>query len=101
QGSRPPRRSERAGAGPFSHGLRPRLRYWSAACAGNRGGGWWPPAQQRTRPERRGKPVDERRVQEDTAERREGSARHALHAFRERRRRRRAEDTYYGSVDAL
>lgn len=45
--------------------------------------------------------MDQRRIQEDTAERRESSARHALDAFRERRRRRRAEDTYYGSVDAI
>jgi hypothetical protein len=34
-------------------------------------------------------------------ERREESARHALHGYRERRRRRRGEDTYFGSADAL
>lgn len=33
--------------------------------------------------------------------RREESARHALHGYRERRRRRRGEDTYFGSADAL
>lgn len=38
---------------------------------------------------------------DDTLERREESARHALHAFRERRRRRRGEDTYFGSADCL
>lgn len=32
---------------------------------------------------------------------RETSAGHVLHAYRERRRRRRAEDTYFGSVDCL
>lgn len=38
---------------------------------------------------------------EDTIERREETARHILHAYRERRRRRRGEDTYFGSVDCL
>jgi hypothetical protein len=33
--------------------------------------------------------------------RREESARHVLHGYRERRRRRRGEDTYFGSADAL
>lgn len=32
---------------------------------------------------------------------REETAGHALHAYRERRRRRRAEDTYFGSADCL
>jgi hypothetical protein len=39
--------------------------------------------------------------QEDTIESREQSARHALHAYRERRRRRRGEDTYFGSASVL
>lgn len=38
---------------------------------------------------------------QDSIEQREASARHVLHAFRERRRRRRAEDTYFGSADLL
>jgi hypothetical protein len=33
--------------------------------------------------------------------RREESARHVLNSYRERRRRRRGEDTYFGSADAL
>lgn len=37
----------------------------------------------------------------DTAARREQSAKHALDAFRERRRRRRAQDTYFGTVECL
>ena len=37
----------------------------------------------------------------DTLERREESARHVLHAFRERRRRRRGEDTYFGSAECF
>jgi hypothetical protein len=39
--------------------------------------------------------------QPDTRERCELSANRALHAYRERRRRRRGEDTYHGSEDAL
>jgi hypothetical protein len=38
---------------------------------------------------------------EDTVERREESAQHVLNSFRERRRRRRGEDTFFGSVDLL
>lgn len=38
---------------------------------------------------------------EDTMERREESAEHALAAYRERRRRRRGEDTYFGSEDLI
>lgn len=38
---------------------------------------------------------------EDNAGRKVESARHALHAYRERRRRRRGEDTFFGSVDCL
>ena len=38
---------------------------------------------------------------EDSVARREESARHALHAYRDRRRRRRGEDTYFGSVDCF
>jgi hypothetical protein len=38
---------------------------------------------------------------DDSIARREESARHALHAYRERRRRRRGEDTYFGSIDLL
>ncbi len=38
---------------------------------------------------------------EDSVQRREESARHALQAYRERRRRRRGEDTYFGTVDLL
>lgn len=38
---------------------------------------------------------------EDDVERREQSARHALNAYRERRRRRRGEDTFFGSVELL
>jgi hypothetical protein len=38
---------------------------------------------------------------DDTLERREESARHVLHAFRERRRRRRGDDTYFGSADCF
>lgn len=37
----------------------------------------------------------------DTVERREESARHVLHAFRERRRRRRGDDTYFGSAECF
>ena len=45
--------------------------------------------------------MDPRHSEEDSVQRREESARHALDAFRERRRRRRAEDTYFGSADVL
>jgi hypothetical protein len=45
--------------------------------------------------------VDQKRSEEDTVERCELSAQRALHEFRERRRRRRAEDTYFGSADVL
>lgn len=45
--------------------------------------------------------MDPRHSEEDSVQRREASARHALDAFRERRRRRRAEDTYFGSADVL
>jgi len=38
---------------------------------------------------------------QDESERCELSARHVLNAYRERRRRRRGEDTYFGSVDLL
>ncbi len=38
---------------------------------------------------------------DDTVLRREESSRFVLDAYRERRRRRRGEDTYFGSVDAL
>lgn len=38
---------------------------------------------------------------DDSVERRKASAQHLLHSYRERRRRRRAEDTYFGSVDVL
>ena len=38
---------------------------------------------------------------DDTLERRQESARHVLQAYRERRRRRRAEDTYFGSAEVL
>jgi hypothetical protein len=38
---------------------------------------------------------------EDSIRRRQESARHALEAYRERRRRRRGEDTYFGTVDLL
>ena len=38
---------------------------------------------------------------DDTLERREESARHVLHAFRERRRRRRGDDTYFGTADCF
>jgi hypothetical protein len=37
----------------------------------------------------------------DERQRREESARHALDAYRERRRTRRSEDTYFGSAEAL
>ena len=37
----------------------------------------------------------------DEMQQREEIARHALHGYRERRRRRRGEDTYFGSADAL
>jgi hypothetical protein len=37
----------------------------------------------------------------DTVERREESARHVLHAFKERRRRRRGDDTYFGSAECF
>jgi len=45
--------------------------------------------------------VDEERHQADTVERCEASAQHALQAYRERRRRRRAADTYFGSAEVL
>ena len=45
--------------------------------------------------------MDQRHSGDDSVELREASARHALDAFRERRRRRRAEDTYFGSADVL
>lgn len=38
---------------------------------------------------------------DDTLERREESARHILHSFRERRRRRRGDDTYFGSAECF
>jgi hypothetical protein len=37
----------------------------------------------------------------DSVQSKEESARHALHGYRERRRRRRGEDTYFGSLDVL
>lgn len=45
--------------------------------------------------------MDQKRIEEDTVERCEMSAQRALHEFRERRRRRRSEDTYFGSADVL
>lgn len=39
--------------------------------------------------------------EEDTIERREESVRRILQAYRERRRRRRGDDTYFGSVECL
>lgn len=42
-----------------------------------------------------------RREGQGSPEEREESAGHALNAYRERRRRRRAEDTYFGSTDCL
>jgi hypothetical protein len=45
--------------------------------------------------------VDQSHNFEDSLERREESARRALNAFRERRRRRRAEDTYFGSAECF
>lgn len=45
--------------------------------------------------------MSEEPLEGDSLERREESARHALHAYRERRRRRRAEDTFFGSLDVL
>jgi hypothetical protein len=45
--------------------------------------------------------VDDSPLPPNEMERREESARHALHGYRERRRRRRGEDTYFGSADAL
>jgi hypothetical protein len=45
--------------------------------------------------------VDERSLPGDAMERREESSRFVLDAYRERRRRRRGDDTYFGSVDAL
>ena len=38
---------------------------------------------------------------DDTPEGREESARRVLHGYRERRRRRRGEDTYFGSTECL
>lgn len=38
---------------------------------------------------------------DDSEESRQASAEHLLHQYRERRRRRRGEDTYFGSADAL
>lgn len=38
---------------------------------------------------------------DDTAGSKIETAQHALHSYRERRRRRRGEDTYFGSVDCL
>ena len=40
-------------------------------------------------------------LREEERENREESAQRVLHAYRERRRRRRGEDTFYGSLDAL
>jgi hypothetical protein len=45
--------------------------------------------------------VEQRAAPDDARERREESSRFVLDAYRERRRRRRGEDTYFGSVDAL
>lgn len=45
--------------------------------------------------------MDESPLSETEMERREESARHALNGYRERRRRRRGEDTYFGSAEAL
>lgn len=45
--------------------------------------------------------MDERSETGDSGARREESSRFVLDAYRERRRRRRAEDTYFGSADAL
>jgi hypothetical protein len=42
-----------------------------------------------------------RSEEEDTLQRRQESAGHVLNAYRERRRRRRAEDTYFGSAELL
>lgn len=43
----------------------------------------------------------EPRTDADSTERREESARHVLDAYRERRRRRRGEDTYFGSEELV
>jgi hypothetical protein len=45
--------------------------------------------------------LDEAHSPNEEMARREESARHALHGYRERRRRRRGDDTYFGSADAL
>jgi len=45
--------------------------------------------------------VDESTDFNDSPEMREESARRALHGYRERRRRRRGDDTYFGSVDCF
>lgn len=45
--------------------------------------------------------MEEARNPNEEMARREESARHALNGYRERRRRRRGEDTYFGSADAL
>lgn len=45
--------------------------------------------------------MDESPLPRTEMERREETARHALHGYRERRRRRRGEDTYFGSAEAL
>ena len=45
--------------------------------------------------------MDDPSLPTDEMERREESARHALHGYRERRRLRRGEDTYFGSAEAL
>jgi hypothetical protein len=55
----------------------------------------------RLRATREGEAVQNQTDPEDTLERREESARHVLHAYRERRRRRRGEDTYFGSTECF
>ncbi len=45
--------------------------------------------------------MDQPSERQGIVEEREQSARHALHDYRERRRRRRGEDTYFGSLDCL
>lgn len=45
--------------------------------------------------------MEQRKQNEDTEARREESALHALAAYRERRRRRRGEDTYFGSKELV
>ena len=69
---------------------------WSVDCSAEPPARYW---DRRTC--RRSTTVDHGNDRGDSPDRRHESALHILHAYRERRRQRRGEDTYFGSVDCF